>query len=173
MVRIESPPDLRYPGVPIRPSLSREWSAPRRQAGHGASIRDRLSNGRLERRLPEPTAAAIERTATEGILPVNDNERTPFMDPENPVLYDANPLNVANSNTILVIGLCLKGKTGVTGTPFRDEHLAGPWRTGWIVCVDLQPGRMNPYHGTTLVRPIRGSDGRPCIVRSGYSRKCT
>ncbi|WP_052730857.1 transporter substrate-binding domain-containing protein [Methanosarcina horonobensis] len=123
------------------------------------------------------TATAIEKNATDTFHRINAGE-APYRDPENPGLYafvyDANVTMVAHADNILLVGTNLKGKTDVTGKPFRDEIVTGALEngTGWEEYVYTNPVHANLYYKTTYYRSVRGSDGNSYVVCSGNFKKC-
>lgn len=122
------------------------------------------------------TATAIEKNATDTFQRINAGE-APYRNPENPDLYafayDANVTMVAHAANILLVGTSFKGKTDVTGKPFRDEIVAGALKnsTGWEEYVYTNPVHANLYYKTTYYRLVRGSDGNSYIVCSGNFKK--
>lgn len=128
--------------------------------------------------LVNTTAQAIGTNAPDTFLRINAGE-APYRDPENPALYvfvyDANATMVAHADNIQLVGINYRGKTDVTGRPFRDEIVAGALKngTGWVDCVYLNPVQQNLYYKTTYYRLTRGSDGASYVVCSGNFKRCT
>lgn len=126
--------------------------------------------------LVNTTAKAIEKNATDTFRRINAGE-APYRNPENPDLYafvyDANVTMVAHAANILLVGTSFKGKTDVTGKPFRDEIVAGALKnsTGREEYVYTNPAHANLYYKTTYYRLVRGSDGNSYIVCSGNFKK--
>jgi polar amino acid transport system substrate-binding protein len=127
--------------------------------------------------LVNATAADMEKDAAGTIRRINAGQ-APYRDPADPALYvhvyDTNLTVVAHAQNPLVLGLNVRNKTDVAGTPFHDEILAGATMngTGWVNYVYMQPGQMNLYHKTTYYRLVRGSDGADYIVCSGTYLRC-
>jgi polar amino acid transport system substrate-binding protein len=73
-----------------------------------------------------------------------------------------------------VVGANFKGKTDVSGKPFRDEIVAGALQngTGWVEYVYINPVQTNLYYKTSYYRLTKGSDGNTYIVSSGNFRRC-
>jgi polar amino acid transport system substrate-binding protein len=123
------------------------------------------------------TAAAIESDAADTFTRINAGE-APYRDPTDPALYafvyDTNLTMVAHAGNIQLVGVNFRGKTDVTGRPFRDEILTGATEngTGWVDYVYMQPGQMNLYYKTTYYRLARGSDGKSYVVCSGNFKRC-
>ena len=115
---------------------------------------------------------------------VSDYERiiyrneAPYRDSEDPGLYafvyDTNLTIVAHADNIQLVGENFKGKTDVTGKPFRDEILEGALKngTGWVDYVYMHPVQTNLYYKTTYYRLTQGSDGKSYIVCSGNYKNC-
>lgn len=128
--------------------------------------------------LVNTTAQAIGTNAPDTFLRINAGE-APYRDPENPALYvfvyDANATMVAHADNIQLVGINYRGKTDVTGRPFRDEIVAGALKngTGWVDYVYLNPVQQNLYSKTTYYRLTRGSDGASYVVCSGNFKRCT
>ncbi|WP_440956556.1 cache domain-containing protein [Methanosarcina sp. Mfa9] len=123
------------------------------------------------------TAAAIEKNASYTFQRINAGE-APYLNPEDPGLYafvyDMNLTMVAHADNIQLVGTNFKGKTDVTGKPFRDEILEGALKngTGWVDYVYLHPTQSNLYYKTTYYRLAQGSDGNSYIVCSGNYKDC-
>lgn len=123
------------------------------------------------------TATDIEKNATETFRQINAG-KAPYRDPENPALYvfvyDENATMVANADNTQQVGINYRGKTDVTGKPFRDEIVAGAQEngTGWVEYVYSNPAETNLYYKTTYYRLTEGSDNRTYIVCSGRFKGC-
>lgn len=127
--------------------------------------------------LVDTTAAAIGKNATDTLRRISAGE-APYRNPQDPGLYvfvyDMDLTMVAHADNILLVGNNFKGKTDVTGKPFRDEIKAGALTngTGWVDYVYVHPVRPNLYYKTTYYRLTQGSDGRSYIVCSGNFKSC-
>ncbi|MDD4454384.1 MAG: transporter substrate-binding domain-containing protein [Candidatus Methanomethylophilaceae archaeon] len=127
--------------------------------------------------LVNTAAAAIEKNAPDTFRRINAGE-APYRDPEDPALYvfvyDTNVTMVAHADNIQLVGTNFKGKTDVTGKPFRDEIVAGAQEngTGWVEYVYVNPVETNLYYKTTYYRLTRGSDGNSYVVCSGNFKPC-
>ena len=88
--------------------------------------------------LVDNTVSAIEQNAIDTLRRINAKE-APYLDSNNAGLYVfvyyINATMVAHANNILLVGANYKGKTDVTGKPFRDFIIVGAIenRTGWRV----------------------------------------
>ena len=122
--------------------------------------------------LVDKTVAAIEKNATDAFLHINAGD-APYKDPQKPGLYsfvyDTNVTMVAHADNILLVGVNFKGKTDVTGQPFRDYIVAGALenQTGWVDYVYSNSAQTNLYYKTTYYRLVVGSDGNQYVVCSG------
>jgi polar amino acid transport system substrate-binding protein len=122
--------------------------------------------------LVNTTAAAIETNATDTFMRINAKQ-APYRDPENSGLYvfvyDTNETMVAHADNILLVGVNFKGKTDVTGKPFRDYIVTGALAngTGWVEYVYVNPAQTNLYYKTTYYQLVVGSDGNSYVVCSG------
>jgi polar amino acid transport system substrate-binding protein len=127
--------------------------------------------------LVDVTAAAIEKNASDTFRRINAGE-APYRDQKDPALYsfvyDANMTMVAHADNIRLVGTNFKGKTDVTGKPFRDEIVTGALEngTGWEEYVYMNPVQTNLYYKTTYYRLATGSDGKSYIVCSGNFKRC-
>ncbi|MDV2480849.1 transporter substrate-binding domain-containing protein [Methanoculleus sp. Wushi-C6] len=127
--------------------------------------------------LVNTTAAAIEENATDTFRHINAGE-APYRDLEDPELYafvyDMNATMVAHADNIQLVGTNFRGKTDVTGKPFRDEIVEGALEngTGWVEYVYVNPVQPNLYYKTTYYRLTEGSDGNSYIVCSGNFKPC-
>jgi polar amino acid transport system substrate-binding protein len=128
--------------------------------------------------LVNTTAQAIRTNASETFRRINAGE-APFRDAQNRALYvfvyDTNATMVAHADNIQMVGTNYRGKTDVTGRPFRDEIVAGAVTngTGWEDYVYLHPTQPNLYYKTTYYELARGSDGASYVVCSGNFKRCT
>lgn len=127
--------------------------------------------------LVNTTAEAIEKNASDTFRRINAGE-APYRNLGDPSLYafvyDKNLTIVAHADNIQVVGENFKGKTDVTGKPFRDEILEGALKngTGWVDYVYMHPVQTNLYYKTTYYRLTQGSDGNSYIVCSGNYKLC-
>ncbi len=127
--------------------------------------------------LVDTTAAALEQNTLDTLRRINAGE-APYRDPTNPGLYvfvfNTNMTIVAHADNIMQVGVNFKGKTDVTGKPFRDEIYEGALKngTGWVDYVYLHPVQTNLYYKTAYYRLTRGSDGAQYIVGSGNYKLC-
>ena len=118
------------------------------------------------------TAAAIQGNASDALRRINAGE-APYVDPANPGLYtfvyDTNVTVVANGDNPMVAGVNFKGKTDVTGKPFRDLIVSGALAndTGWVEYVYMNPTQTNLYFKVTYYQLVLGSDGNYYVVCSG------
>jgi len=123
------------------------------------------------------TARDIEKNAHETIRHINAGE-APYRDPVNPALYvfvlDTNVTVVAHADNIQVVGFNQRGKTDVTGKPFRDEIVEGALAhgTGWEDYVYSNPVEAGVYRKTAYYQLVRGSDGNSYVVSSGTYKGC-
>ncbi|MCW3994682.1 MAG: transporter substrate-binding domain-containing protein [Candidatus Bathyarchaeota archaeon] len=122
--------------------------------------------------LVDKTAAAIAKNAPDTFRRINAGE-APYKDSQNTGLYvfvyDTNVTMVAHADNTQLVGVNFKGKTDVTGEPFRDKIVAGALenQTGWVEYVYMNPSQTNLYYKTTYYRLIQGSDGKYYVVCSG------
>jgi polar amino acid transport system substrate-binding protein len=127
--------------------------------------------------LVNTTAAAMEQNTPDTLRRINAGE-APYRDPTYPGLYvfvyDMNMTAVAHAYYIQQVGVNYRGKTDVTGKPFRDETYEGALAngTGWVDYVYLHPVQTNLYYKTAYYRLTRGSDGAQYIVCSGNYKRC-
>jgi polar amino acid transport system substrate-binding protein len=127
--------------------------------------------------LVNTTAASIEKNTSDTFRRINAGE-APYRDSEDPGLYafvyNENITIVAHADNIQVVGKNFKGKTDVTGKPFRDEILEGALKngTGWVDYIYMHPVQTNLYYKTTYYRLTQGSDGNSYIVCSGNYKLC-
>ena len=128
-------------------------------------------------KLVNTTAAEIENNASDTFRRINAGE-APYLDQKDPALYvfvyDLNTTLVANAINSQLVGTNFKGKTDVTGKPYRDEIQAGALKNGmgWVDYVYMHPVQPNLYNKTTYYRLIQGSDGNSYIVCSGNYKPC-
>ena len=127
--------------------------------------------------LVNTTARAIEKNASDTFWRINAGE-APYRNAEDPALYafvyDTNMTIVAHADNIRLVGTNFKGKTDVTGKPFRDEIYAGALKngTGWVDYVYMHRVQTNLYYKTAYYRLTRGSDGNSYLVCSGNYKRC-
>ena len=127
--------------------------------------------------LVNTTAAAIEKNASDTFRRINAAE-APYRDPANPALYvfvfDTNVTIVGQADNVRQVGVNLRGKTDVTGKPFRDEIVNGALRngSGWVEYVYSNPAEDGLYSKTTYYRMTLGSDNKTYIVGSGKYKAC-
>ncbi len=123
------------------------------------------------------TAEAIKKNATDTFRRINAQE-PPYRDPKNPALYafiyDTNVTIVAHADNIRLVGVSYKGKTDVSGKPFRDEIVTGALAngTGWEEYIYINPVETGLFYKITYYRLTRGSDGKLYIVSSGNFKGC-
>lgn len=123
------------------------------------------------------TANEMEKDAPGTIARINAGEH-PFWDRENRALYvfvyDTNVTIVAEADNPRLVGVQMKGKTDVAGTPFRDhlveKALAGG--SGWVDYIWMIPGENGVYYKSAYCRLVKGSDGEVYIVSSGMYTPC-
>ena len=124
------------------------------------------------------TAAAMEKDAPGTISRINAGE-DPFWDKNNRALYvfvyDTNETIVAEADNPLLVGVNMRGKTDVAGTPFRDQitERALAEGTGWVDYIWVIPDESGVYYKSAYFRLIQGSDSRPYIVISGLYIPCS
>jgi polar amino acid transport system substrate-binding protein len=122
--------------------------------------------------LVNSTAAAMRANASDTLRRINAGE-APYVDPTDSGLYafvyDTNVTVVANAVNPMVAGVNFKGKTDVTGRPFRDLIVSGALAnsTGWVEYVYMNPTQTNLYHKVAYYQLVLGSDGDNYIVCSG------
>ncbi|MGC9445293.1 MAG: transporter substrate-binding domain-containing protein [Candidatus Methanospirareceae archaeon] len=127
--------------------------------------------------LVDRTAAALEQNTPDTLRRINAGE-APYRDPTDPGLYvfvyDVTMAVVAHAYYPQQVGVNYRGKTDVTGKPFRDEIHAGALAngTGWVDYVYLHPVQPNLYYKTAYYRLTQGSDGAQYIVCSGNYKRC-
>jgi len=123
------------------------------------------------------TATSLSENAKETINRINKGEH-PFRDKDNRALYvfvfDRNVTLVAAADTLSAVGSNLKGKTDVTGTPFRDQIVqhALKDRTGWVDYVYTNPAEQGIFKKSAYFQYTRGSDGNDYIVGAGIYSSC-
>jgi polar amino acid transport system substrate-binding protein len=127
--------------------------------------------------LVNATAGDIAKDTAGTFLRINAGE-APYLDEENKELYvfvfDSNLTVVAHAANPLQIGVNTRGKTDVTGNPFRDKILSGALKngTGREEYIYTNPVQMNLYYKTAYYRLTTGSDGKTYIVGSGNFKRC-
>ncbi len=80
---------------------------------------------------------------------------------------------VAEADNPHLIGVNMKGKTDIAGTPFRDQIVQRALKreaAGWIYLAD--PGGERDLLQVSLFRLVEGSDNQEYIVVSGIYRPC-
>ena len=143
----------------------------------GVSCARKTISDKAVRDLVATTARDIEKNAPETIRHINAGE-APYRDPVNPALYvfvlDTNVTVVAHADNIQVVGFNQRGKTDVTGKPFRDEIVEGALAhgTGWEDYVYSNPVEAGVYRKTAYYQLVRGSDGNSYVVSSGTYKGC-
>jgi polar amino acid transport system substrate-binding protein len=124
------------------------------------------------------TAAAMEKDTPGTISRINAGE-DPFWDKNNRALYvfvyNTNETIVAEADNPLLVGVNVKGKTDVAGTPFRDQitEQALTKGTGWVDYIWVIPDESGVYYKSAYFRLIQGSDSQPYIVISGLYIPCS
>ncbi|HQK56118.1 MAG TPA: transporter substrate-binding domain-containing protein [Methanolinea sp.] len=127
--------------------------------------------------LVDYTADALMQDAPGTIARVNAGEH-PFWDRENRALYvfvyDTNVTIVAEADNPRLIGVNMKGKTDVAGTPFREQIVerALTEGTGWVDYIWMIPDRNGIYYKSAYFRLVKGSDSQSYIVASGMYIPC-
>lgn len=128
--------------------------------------------------LVDHTAEALKEDASRTIARINAGEH-PFWDRENRALYvfvyDTNVTIVAEADNPRLVGVHMKGKTDVAGTPFRDQIVerALVEEAGWADYIWMIPEENGVYYKSSYFRLVEGSDSRPYIVASGMYTPCT
>jgi len=123
------------------------------------------------------TADALMQDAPGTIARINAGEH-PLWDRENRALYvflyDTNVTIVAEADNPRLIGVNMKGKTDVAGTPFREQIVekALAERTGWVDYIWMIPDRNGVYYKSAYFRRVEGSDSETYIVASGMYTPC-
>ncbi|MBP1927745.1 polar amino acid transport system substrate-binding protein [Methanolinea mesophila] len=124
------------------------------------------------------TAAEMEKDAPGTIARINTGEH-PFWDKNNRALYvfvyDTNETIVAEADNPRLVGVNMRGKTDVAGTPFRDRitEKALTEGTGWVDYIWVIPEESGVYYKSAYFRLIQGSDSKPYIVISGMYTPCS
>ena len=127
--------------------------------------------------LVNTTAAAIGTNASDTFRRITAAE-APYKDAADPALYvfvfDSNVTIVAQADNPRQVGANFRGKTDVTGKPFRDELVAGALRngSGWVDYVFSNPTETGLYAKTSYYRMTTGSDNKTYIVASGRYKVC-
>ena len=123
------------------------------------------------------TAGCIEEDAPGTLARINAGE-DPFWDRNNRALYvfvyDTDVTIVAEADNPRLIGVSMKGKTDVAGTPFRDllTQAALSEGSGWVDYVWMVPEENGIYEKSAYCRLVEGSDGNRYIVVSGMYTPC-
>jgi polar amino acid transport system substrate-binding protein len=122
--------------------------------------------------LVDRTADAIEKDTPATFARINAGEH-PFWDRENRALYvfvyDTNVTIVAEADNPRLIGVNMRGKTDIAGTPFRDQitDTALTEGTGWVDYLWMIPEMNGIYHKSAYFKLTEGSDNNQYIVVSG------
>ncbi len=123
------------------------------------------------------TAEALEKDTPGTLRRINAGEH-PFWDRDNRALYtfvyDTNVTIVAEADNPRLIGVNMKGKTDIAGTPFRDRIVqrALAEGSGWVDYIWMIPEENGIYYKSACFRLIKGSNNREYIVVSGIYRPC-
>lgn len=123
------------------------------------------------------TAAEMEKDTPGTIARINAGEH-PFWDRENRALYvfiyDTNVTLVAEADNPRLVGVNMRGRTDVAGTPFRDRIVKGAIAdgTGWSGYVWMVPEETGIYHKIAYFQRVVGSDSQSYIVASGVYTPC-
>jgi len=123
------------------------------------------------------TATAIEADVAGAFAAINAGEH-PYKNRAQQELYvfvyDTNVTMVADADNIKLVGVNFRGKTDVTGKPFRDEIVAGALRngSGWVEYLYINPVETGLYLKKTYYQLVRGSDGQQYVVCSGMYKRC-
>ncbi|WP_301663450.1 transporter substrate-binding domain-containing protein [Methanoculleus frigidifontis] len=118
------------------------------------------------------TAEALEADTPGTLARINAGEH-PYWDENNRALYvfvyDTNTTIVAEADNPRLIGVNMKGKTDIAGTPFRDQitERALAERTGWVDYIWMIPEKNGIYCKSAYFRLVEGSDDNRYIVISG------
>jgi polar amino acid transport system substrate-binding protein len=124
------------------------------------------------------TAEAMEKDVPGTIARINAGEH-PYWDRENRALYvfayNPDVTIVAEADNPRLVGIDMRGKTDVAGTPFRDQIVekALAEGIGWVNYIWVIPEENGVYHKSAYFRLVRGSDSQPYIVASGMYLPCT
>ncbi|MDO9540600.1 MAG: transporter substrate-binding domain-containing protein [Methanocalculus sp.] len=122
--------------------------------------------------LVDRTADAIETDTPGTFARINAGEH-PFWDRENRALYvfvyDTNVTIVAEADNPRLIGVNMRGKTDIAGTPFRDQitDSALTEGSGWVDYKWMIPEMNGIYHKSVYFKLTEGSDNNQYIVISG------
>lgn len=128
-------------------------------------------------RLVNFTVDALRKDAAGTLALINAGE-PPFWDRENRALYvfvyDKNTTIVAEADNPRLIGVDMRGKTDIAGTPFRDQitQRAFAEGSGWVDYVWMIPEETGIYNKSAYFRLAEGSDSRPYVVVSGLYTPC-
>jgi polar amino acid transport system substrate-binding protein len=127
--------------------------------------------------LVEATAAAIAANAPDTLRRINE-QQAPYRDASDPGLYvfvyDADTTMVAHADNARLIGMNMRGKVDVAGTPLHDRIHAGAFSAGagWVDYIYMHPAQPNLYQKRAYYRRTTGSDGKPYVVASGNYKRC-
>jgi len=89
-------------------------------------------------------------------------------------VYDTGVTIVAEADNPRLIGVTTRGKTEITGVPFRDRivHQALEERSGWVDYVWMTPEYNGICHKSAYFRLVEGTDGgRQIVVGGVYGSK--
>ena len=124
------------------------------------------------------TATAIETDVHGTFLEINLGE-DPYKNQTHQELYifvyDTNLTMVADADNIKLVGVNCRGKTDVTGKPFRDEIVAGALQngSGWVEYLYINPVETGLYLKKTYYQLVRGSDGQQYVICCGIYKRCS
>lgn len=127
--------------------------------------------------LVDLTARYMEDDTPGTLARINAGEH-PFWDRDNRALYvfvyDTDVTIVAEADNPRLIGVSMKGKTDIAGTPFRDllTQTALSEGSGWVDYVWMVPEENGIYEKSAYCRLVEGSDGNRYIVVSGMYTPC-
>ncbi len=123
------------------------------------------------------TATAIETDVQGTFLEINLGE-DPYKNRTHQELYvfvyDTNVTMVADADNIKLVGVNCRGKTDVTGKPFRDEIVADALQngSGWVEYLYINPVETGLYRKKTYYQLARGSDGQQYVICCGIYKRC-
>jgi len=127
--------------------------------------------------LVDLTAGYMEEDTPGTLARINAGEH-PFWDRDNRALYvfvyDTDVTIVAEADNPRLIGVSMKGKTDIAGTPFRDllTQTALSEGSGWVDYIWMVPEENGIYEKSAYCRLVNGSDGNRYIVVSGMYAPC-
>ena len=123
------------------------------------------------------TAGYIKEDTPAALARINAGEH-PFWDRDNKALYvfvyDTDVTIVAEADNPRLVGVNMKGKTDIAGTPFRDliTEKALSEGSGWVDYIWMIPEKNGIYYKSAYCRLVEGSDGESYIVVSGMYTPC-